>query len=38
VNPFRVEGDILGLAVTEEIAGGVAVSENDPVALWLAEA
>jgi len=38
VNPFRVEGDIAGLAVTEEIAGGVAVSENDPVALWLAEA
>lgn len=38
VNPFRVEGDIVGLAVTEEVAGGVAVSENDPVALWLAEA
>ena len=38
VSPFRVEGNLVGLAVTEEIVGGVAVSENDPVALWLAEA
>lgn len=38
VSQFRVEGNLVGLAVTEEIVGGVAVSENDPVAVWLAEA
>ena len=32
---FRAEGNIVGMAISEEIAGGVVVSENDPVALWL---
>ena len=38
VAPFQVVGELEGLAVTEEIAGGVVSSENDPVAVWLAEA
>ena len=32
---FRAEGNIVGMAISEEVAGGVVVSENDPVALWL---
>ena len=32
---FRAEGEIAGMAISNEVAGGVAVSENDPVALWL---
>lgn len=35
VSPFVVTGDIQGLAITEEVAGGVVTSEADPVALWL---
>ncbi|MDJ0924006.1 MAG: anti-sigma factor [Acidimicrobiia bacterium] len=35
---FRAEGNIAGMAISEEVAGGVAVSENDPVALWLRDA
>ena len=35
VAPFVVDGDLAGLAITEEIAGGVVTSENDPVAVWL---
>ena len=35
IAPFHVDGAIAGLAITEEIAGGVVASENDPVALWL---
>ena len=31
---FRVEGDPAVLALTVEVAGGVAVSEQDPVAVW----
>lgn len=31
--PFRVAGDVAALAITEEAAGGVAASDNDPVAL-----
>jgi anti-sigma-K factor RskA len=36
--PFRVDGPMIGFAVTEEIAGGVVTSENEPVAVWLADA
>lgn len=32
---FRVEGQLAGLAISEEILGGVVVSEQEPVALWL---
>ena len=35
VAPFVVDGDLAGLAITEEVSGGVVVSENDPVAVWL---
>ena len=35
---FRAEGDIAGIAISNEIAGGVVVSEVDPVALWLRDA
>ncbi len=35
VSPFQVTGEIAGLAITEEVAGGVVASENDPVVLWL---
>lgn len=31
---FRVEGEPSILALTVEVAGGVAVSEQDPVAVW----
>ena len=30
--PFHVTGDIAALAITEEVAGGVVASANDPVA------
>jgi len=32
---FRAEGDIAGIAISNEIAGGVVVSEVAPTALWL---
>lgn len=35
---FRAEGDIAGMAISNEIAGGVVVSQSDPVALWLRDA
>lgn len=35
---FRAEGNIVGMAISNEKAGGVVVSENDPVALWLQDA
>jgi hypothetical protein len=35
---FRVEGQLAGLAISEEILGGVVVSEQDPVGVWLDEA
>ncbi len=38
VAPFLVQGEIAGFALTEEAAGGVAVSSNPPVALWLRDA
>ncbi len=38
VSPFQVVGSLAGLALTEEIAGGVVTSQEQPVALWLAEA
>lgn len=34
---FRAEGDVVGLAVSDEVAGGVVVSENTPVVVWLAD-
>lgn len=33
--PFRIAGDVLGLAITEEIAGGVVASQNSPVVTGL---
>ena len=35
---FRAEGNIEGMAISNEVAGGVVVSEADPVALWLRDA
>lgn len=35
VVPFHVAGEIIGLAVTEEVAGGVVASQNQPVATGL---
>ena len=35
---FRAEGNVVGMAISDEVAGGVVVSENDPVALWLNDA
>ncbi len=35
ITAFRVEGHLAGLAISEEVLGGVVVSEQDPVALWL---
>jgi len=35
---FRAEGNVVGMAISNETAGGVVVSENDPVALWLQDA
>jgi hypothetical protein len=38
ISAFRVEGQLAGLAIGEEILGGVVVSEQDPVGVWLDEA
>ena len=38
ITAFRVEGQLAGLAISEEILGGVVVSEQDPVGVWLDEA
>lgn len=35
VAPFRFAGDVVGLAITEEVAGGVVASQNQPVASGL---
>lgn len=35
VVPFRMAGEIIGFAVTEEIAGGVVTSQNQPIATGL---
>lgn len=38
ITAFRVEGQLAGLAISEEVLGGVAVSEQDPVGVWLDQA
>ena len=35
IAPFRIAGDVLALAITEEVAGGVVASEHQPVASGL---
>lgn len=35
VAPFRIAGEVVGLAITEEVAGGVVASQNQPVASGL---
>lgn len=35
VVPFRIAGDVIGLAITEEVAGGVVASKNQPIASGL---
>jgi anti-sigma factor RsiW len=35
VSAFRVEGQLAGLAISEEVLGGVVISEQEPVAVWL---
>lgn len=35
ISPFQVNGDVVGFAITEEVAGGVVSSENDPLWVWL---
>lgn len=37
-SPFQVVGAVVGFAITEEVAGGVPVSEGETVAVWLANA
>jgi len=31
IAPFRIAGEVVALAITEEVAGGVVASENQPV-------
>lgn len=38
IAPFQAVGDVAGFAITEEVAGGVVVSQGDTIAVWLAEA
>lgn len=38
VMQFRAEGNIVGMAISNEVAGGVVVSEVDPTTLWLQDA
>ena len=38
VAPFQAVGDVVGFAITDEVAGGVPVSEGETVAVWLADA
>jgi hypothetical protein len=35
VVPFRIAGDVVGLAVTEEVAGGVVATQKQPTASGL---
>ncbi|NND01410.1 MAG: hypothetical protein HKN91_01355 [Acidimicrobiia bacterium] len=37
-SPFQVVGDVAGFAITEEVAGGVPVSEGETIAVWLRNA
>ena len=37
VAEFRAEGNVTGIAISNEIAGGVVVSEVAPTALWLSD-
>ena len=34
---FRAEGTVVGIAISNEIAGGVAVSAVEPTAIWLSD-
>jgi anti-sigma-K factor RskA len=38
IAPFQAVGEIVGFAITDEVAGGVPVSEGETVAVWLADA
>ena len=38
VMQFRAEGNIVGMAISNEVAGGVVVSEVEPTTLWLRDA
>ena len=35
---FRAEGDVVGMAISNEVAGGVVVSDVEPTVLWLQDA
>ena len=35
---FRAEGNVVGMAISNEVAGGVVVSEVQPTTLWLQDA
>lgn len=37
-SPFQVVGNVTGFAITDEVAGGVPVSEGATVAVWLSNA
>ena len=37
-SPFQVVGNVTGFAITDEVAGGVPVSEGTTVAVWLSNA
>lgn len=37
-SPFQVVGNVTGFAITEEVAGGVPVSEGATIAVWLSNA
>ncbi len=38
ISPFQVTGDLVGLAITNEVAGGVVTSAEDPTTLWISSA
>lgn len=38
ISPFQVSGELVGLAITNEVAGGVITSSEAPTTVWIAEA
>ena len=38
IAPFQVTGDLVGLAITNEVAGGVVSSSEAPTTLWVVDA
>lgn len=38
ISPFQVSGELVGLAITNEVAGGVVTSGEEPTTLWISSA